>query len=304
MNTVWKIVLAFASAGLTVLALEALLRFVEGRPLRTVDGVVLWSTRSPRADRSDIERAAHDRTAFTIIGLGDSIMYGVSEPKDKTYLEHARRVLAQHSNHRVEIINLAVPGFNTVQENAVYKEIEDQLTPSLVLVHFTPNDTQQSVSDGAYVYDTRALPDDSPLTAFPFAARLSNFLLSRSRLYDQLYALALRNRIDWSSLKDPPGGAARMCSALTEIQERARQAGARLLVLSSAELKRPLSNELPEALRQCASPRGIEVINLTEWLGGAEADGIALDSVHFNEEGHRRIGEALAAYLLAHDLRE
>ncbi len=302
---VTKIFLALISTSLTLLALEALLRFAEGRPLRSVDGVVLWSTRSPRAEPADIQRAAADPRAFKILGLGDSVMYGVSEPKEQTYLEYARRVLAQRAQRPVEIINLAVPGFNTVQEDAVYKEIEGQLTPNLVVVHALPNDTAQYVSDGAYVYDTRALPENSDARVrFPFAARVNDALLAHSRVYDRLYALVLRRRVDWSNLQDPPGGEARMCAALVQIHERAQRAGARLLVLSSADLRRPLSNQLPAALRQCASRQGIEVIDLTEWLGGVDADGIALDDYHFNEEGHRRVGEALATYLLAHDLRE
>ena len=55
--------------------------------LRTVDGVGLWDIQSSRTNADDIRRAADNPTVFTIVGLGDSIMYGVHQPKEKTYLE-------------------------------------------------------------------------------------------------------------------------------------------------------------------------------------------------------------------------
>lgn len=299
-----KIVLSLASTALTILALEAFLRFVEGAPLRNVDGIVLWSTRSPRSDRADIERAAHEPDAFTIVGLGDSIMYGVSVPKQATYLEHARRILAERSKRHVEMINLAVPGYNTVQEDAVHKEVAAQLDANLVLVHFWSDDAHQYVSDGDSVYDTGlTLNNERQLGAASFAVRLNDFLLAHFRLYDHIDAGLLRIQTHPRSVRDEPADLARMCRALTAIRDRA---GGRLLVLSSPPLDGPLpaGDNVPVSLRECASPRGIEVVDVTEWLGGAGAQGVGLDSCHFNEAGHRRVGEGLAGYVLAHYLRE
>jgi lysophospholipase L1-like esterase len=57
-------------------------------------------------------------------------------------------------------------------------------------------------------------------------------------------------------------------------------------------------------LREFAAPRGIEVIDLSEWVRGVPAKQIAIDTCHFNAEGHRLVGEHLADYLLQHDLRD
>ncbi len=272
-----KVVLALASTALTILAVEFVLRFAEGGPLRIVDGMVLWSVRSPRSDRADIERAAHDRDAFTIVGLGDSIMYGVSVPKEATYLEHARRILAQRSKRRIEILNLAVPGYNTVQENAVHEELASQLQADLVLVHFWTDDAQQYVSDGDYVYDTGLSSDDEQRPAAgSFAARLRDFLLTHSRLYDHVDAQVLRIQTHPRSSSAESADVARMCRALTAIDQRA---GRRLLVLSSPQVDRPLpaGDNVPEPLRQCASPRGIEIVDVTAWLGGVGAEVLGRD---------------------------
>src|SRR3989442_12735069 len=53
-------------------------------PTRTVDGVVLWQDDDPRSGPEDIARAAADHDAFTVLGLGDSIMYGVGQTKEHT----------------------------------------------------------------------------------------------------------------------------------------------------------------------------------------------------------------------------
>ena len=175
---------------------------------------------------------------------------------------------------------------------------------NLVLVHFFADDEHRYVSDGAYVYDTGLTLDDKhQLGADSFTARLNGFFLAHSRLYDDIDVQLLRIQTHPRSLSDDPADLARMCSALAAIDERA---GGRLLVLSSPSLDRPIpaADNVPASLRECASPRGIEVIDLTEWLGGAGAEGIGLDNCHFNEDGHRRVGEGLAGYLLAHDLHE
>jgi lysophospholipase L1-like esterase len=276
--------------------------FVREVPTRIVDGIALWDDRQPRYDRDDLPRVSAHRDAFTIVGLGDSIMYGVSLPQEQTYLEQTRRVLATRSTRPVEILNLAVPGYNTLQEDAVYKEIDGRIRPNLVLVHYWVDDANQYRVVGGHVVDFGNLSEDGRLMihALPVPPRLGDFLLVHSRLYDLLsQAVVARARrtapaSDWTRVSAP----------LADIQERAQRSGARLLVLASPELDGTAKStaDLP-LLQQFARERGIEVVDLSEWLGGVPAERIALDRCHFNAEGHRLIGEHLAAYLLQHDLQ-
>jgi lysophospholipase L1-like esterase len=278
--------------------------YVRGVPTRTVDGVPLWDDADPRCDEADVERAARDRSAFTILGLGDSIMFGVSQTKDATYLEQARREIAQRSKRRVEILNLAVPGFNTMQENAVYREIEPRFTPKLVLVHYWTDDVHQYRVVGGYVVDLGNVSEEDGrlvVRAIPLPPRLGDFLLVHSRLYDLLtqVVIALRREDiadDWS----------RVAAPLKEIQERAQRSGARLVVLASPLLDGPLPrpNSDLERLREFGAANGIEVVDLSTWLDGHRSEDVALDMCHFNAVGHRLIGERLAEYLLAHDLKQ
>src|SRR5262249_25972340 len=103
--------------------------------MRTVDGIALCEDHDPRARPEDIARAAADHDAFTVLGLGDSIMYGVGLTKEQTYLEQMRRALAGRAARPVEVVNLAVQGYDTLQEDAVHRELGDRLAPNLVLLH-------------------------------------------------------------------------------------------------------------------------------------------------------------------------
>jgi lysophospholipase L1-like esterase len=311
-----KLVIAALSTVLALLIAEALARigaagprfgqliFVRGVPSRTVDGVPLWDDEHPRSDAEDIRRAADDRNAFTILGLGDSIMYGVWQSKEDTYLEHTRRVLAPRTHRAVEILNLAVPGYNTRQEAAVYKELDDRITPDLVIVHHWVDDVHQYRVVGGYVVDVGDVSEDGSrlvVRALPVPPRLSDFLLVHSRLYDLLTQAVVAFRretepTDWTRVSDP----------LADIHDRIRRANGKLLVLASPDFSGPAPKPDGDLgrLQEFAANRGIDVIDLAEWLRGASSKEVALDSCHFNAEGHRRIGKHLAEYLLQHQLTE
>jgi len=79
--------------------------------------------------------------AFCIIGLGDSVMFGWGVNDDETYLSHiARQLNPGPSSQPVKVINMCVPGYNTVMEVETLKQKGLQHHPKLVLIHFVEND--------------------------------------------------------------------------------------------------------------------------------------------------------------------
>lgn len=308
--------LAVVSAVLALLAAEMAARIlrprsafnrlmaIPGEQTTTVDGVELWRERVPRYTSDDLRRAAADASAFRILGLGDSIMYGVGQEKEQTYLEQARRSLALRSHRTIETINLAVPGYNTLQEDAAYKEIAAQIQPDLVVVHYWADDIHRYRFVGGYVVNAGDISEDGYLVlrALPLPARLSDFLLLNSRLYEMLMQVAVvhgrDDRVpDWWSLVAKP---------LAAIQQRVQDGGGRLLVLASVSFEDGMTqpNGDLRQLREFGEQHRVEVIDLSEWLAGVDATRIAMDGCHFNAEGHRILGERFADYLLAHDLKE
>jgi lysophospholipase L1-like esterase len=308
-----RIALALAATGLALLAAEGLARlagvgprfgqliFVRGVPTRTVDGVPLWSDLHPRADGEDVRRAAADAGAFTIVGLGDSIMYGVGQTREETYLEQTRRALAGRTERHVEILNLAVPGYNTMQENAVFKEIDGQLKPDLVIVHYWVDDAHQYTVIAGHVVDFGNVSDDGRAVGhtLPLPPLLSDFLLVHSRLYDLLTQAAVAYR-----RTDQPDDWSRVSAPLADIQTRAGPG--HLLVLASPDLSgaqpQP-NNDLPR-LRELGAARGFDVVDVSSWLPGVTSQQVGQDACHFNAEGHRLVGERLADFLLEHQLQK
>jgi lysophospholipase L1-like esterase len=278
------------------------LRHFDGTPIRTVDGVALWSDANPRAGSGDIARAAATPGAFIVLGLGDSIMYGVRLPKQETYLEAARTILATRTQRAVEVVNLAVPGYNTLQEDAVYRELGDRLVPNVVLLHYWTDDARMYRAIGGYVVDFGDLSADGRLVAraLPIAPAINDMLLLNSSLYQLLTQAVLaydRRAVgaNWSRVTKP----------LAAINARVRQSGGRMVVLASPNLEGETvrSNGQLTSLREFGAKVGYEVVDLASWLDGAPAADIRFDGCHFNAEGHRRVGAHLAEYFLANDLR-
>src|SRR5262245_37547165 len=201
--------------------------------MRTVDGIALWEDHDPRARPEDIARAAADHDAFTVLGLGDSIMYGVGLTKEQTYLEQMRRALAGRAARPVEVVNLAVQGYDTLQEDAVHRELGDRLAPNLVLLHYWSDDARLYRAVGGYVIDVGDMSPDGHLVvrALPIPPAINDLLLVHSRLYQLLTqaVLAYDRRVttnDWSRVAQP----------LVALNERVRRAGGRLVVLASPDL--------------------------------------------------------------------
>jgi lysophospholipase L1-like esterase len=74
-----------------------------------------------------------------IVGLGDSIMFGWGVNQEETYtnlLEHDLGTPVR----AVEVLNLAVPGFNTMQEAALLEGKGLAFSPDVVLVNYCLND--------------------------------------------------------------------------------------------------------------------------------------------------------------------
>ncbi|MCK4911197.1 MAG: SGNH/GDSL hydrolase family protein [Thermodesulfovibrionales bacterium] len=76
-----------------------------------------------------------------VVGIGDSFMFGQSASQDSLYLS----VLEYELNNRypelkVDVINMAVPGYNTAMEVETLKEKGLRFRPDIVMLGFVEND--------------------------------------------------------------------------------------------------------------------------------------------------------------------
>jgi lysophospholipase L1-like esterase len=78
---------------------------------------------------------------FRIVGLGDSLMFGWGVSHEETFLALLEKQLnAGSSEQRFEVWNLAVPGYNSVQEVETFAAKADAIEPDLVIVNWVGND--------------------------------------------------------------------------------------------------------------------------------------------------------------------
>jgi lysophospholipase L1-like esterase len=102
------------------------------------------SLRTNRAGlREDREYAAEKPTGvFRIVGIGDSNMFGWGLDQGRSYLDLLENRLAATRPHEqsYEVINCAVPGYNTTMEVATLRYKCLRYDPDLVVMHFVGND--------------------------------------------------------------------------------------------------------------------------------------------------------------------
>ena len=73
---------------------------------------------------------------FRILVLGDSFMEANSVKLDDTFHRHVEKLARATGNNNVEVINMGVAGYGTLQEYLVFREIGHLYNPDLVLVGF------------------------------------------------------------------------------------------------------------------------------------------------------------------------
>jgi lysophospholipase L1-like esterase len=102
-----------------------------GAPLRTnADGF-----RGPAVPPS------RTRPAVRVVGLGDSVMFGWGVSEEETYLARlASRLGTASPGVPWEVVNTAVPGYNTVMEVETLEVKGLRFDPDLVILNFVGND--------------------------------------------------------------------------------------------------------------------------------------------------------------------
>lgn len=136
----------------------------EGRAFKTDLKVNSLGFRSPEPSQADDVRR--------IVVLGDSITFGSELPADTTFPDLLRRSLGQR-DHRFDVQNLSLSGYDTLQELAVLKRHGLQLGPELVIVGFCLNDAGVVSANLEYLERMRGYSEQPWLQA----SRLAQLIL-------------------------------------------------------------------------------------------------------------------------------
>ena len=105
-----------------------------GTLVRTDSQGIRVGARSPRT-------SAPGGRPGVIVGIGDSSMFGWGVRQRDTYLHRLETLLNRSSfDRRFEVRNLAVPGYNSEQELAVFRKKALAMNPEALLLHYDHND--------------------------------------------------------------------------------------------------------------------------------------------------------------------
>ena len=76
-----------------------------------------------------------------VLGLGDSFMFGWGVNDNQCYLAHLNAWLWENDSHTGwRVLNMAVPGYNTVMQVELLKAKGLSYNPRLVIIHYVTND--------------------------------------------------------------------------------------------------------------------------------------------------------------------
>ena len=216
--------------------------------------------------------ATKPSNGLRIVGVGDSVMFGWGVTEDETYLRRLETSLkAEMGRDRIEVLNLAVPGYNTAQEAVVFREKALPLSPDLLLVGYVLNDAEPVL----FRDETWEHP-----------------LVATSRLL-QLARDVLRERFP-----RPHTGRDAMATALRDIGRVARDRSVRAFFFIYPNSVR---GEDPEVPRRLAEQSGFAYVDLHAAFAayyrkkGRTFRDVSLSrtDAHPNAEGHRLMAEAL-----------
>ena len=95
--------------------------------------------------------------ARRVVGVGDSTLFGWNVPEADGCLRQLELLLNARRSAAVEVVNLAVPGYNSRQELEVLTQRALRFGPDLVVLGYDHNDPQPLVGHGQ---TATLLPDD------------------------------------------------------------------------------------------------------------------------------------------------
>ena len=302
-----EILLLVASVIVFLLVGEAAARLLGAdRPRPTGYAPVNTNRRAMRPQNSrgyrDLERTlAKPPGTRRVLSLGDSFAWGASVEFEDDYPQRLERALSRRRRESWQVVNLALPGMNTVDEDAQLRTEGFAYQPDVVLLGFVLNDSEDETAAEA-----RRAADWAEAKAPPRG------LLDRSALFTliktRLWATA-ENRRRISGYKsmyaaDAPGWIAAR-AALKRMGALSREHGVPFVVAIFPLFGNPLDERYPFAeihakVAQAAADAGAKVVDLLPAYRGLRWDVLVVDGVddeHPNEIAHR-----IAAGVILHGL--
>ena len=228
-----------------------------------------------------------------LLSLGDSFAWGAGIEFDDTYGQRLERQLPRRRHEAWEVVQLALPGMNTVDEASQLYEEGLAYGPDLVVVGYVLNDSEDS--EAAEARRAREWAEEKREKRKPhFLDHSALFKLVGSRLF-----ATVENRRRTSGYRsmyrsDAPGWVAGQ-KALKLMGSLCTQKGIPFVVVIFPLFANPMGADYPFAeihatVAQAASAAGAKVVDLRPAYAGLRWDLLVVDGAadeHPNEIAHR-----------------
>jgi len=257
--------------------------------------------KNPRGYR-DLDRTlAKPPGMRRVVSLGDSFAWGASVEFEDAYPQRLERGLRRRRREPWQVVNLALPGMNTVDEAAQLETEGMAYGPDLVLLGYVLNDSEDATAAEARRAVEWAEPKEMP-----------RGVLDRSALFrvisTRLWATAEnRRRVrGYRSMyaEDAPGWIAAR-AALRRMGGLCREKGVPFMVAIFPLFGNPLDDRYPFAeihakVGQAAGEAGAKVVDLLPAYRGLRGELLVVDGV--NDEHPNEIAHRIAANVILHAL--
>jgi hypothetical protein len=291
-----EILLVLCSVGFSLLLAEGAVRLLGASPPATGYAPVDTKRRAMRPRNAhgyrDLDRTVPRPPGVRrVVSLGDSFAWGASVEFDDAYPQRLERGLNRRRRERWEVVNLALPGMNTVDQAAQLEQEGMAYEPDVVVLGFVLNDSE----DAAAAEARRAADwEERPGRVQGALDRSALFRMVRTRLW-----ATAENRRRISGYKsmyveDAPGWVAAR-KALTGMGALCRARGVPFVVAIFPLFGNPLDGRYPfpqihETVAEAAAAAGAKVVDLLPAYRGLRWELLVVDGVddeHPNEIAHR-----------------
>jgi len=245
----------------------------------------------------DVEHERQKRPdAHRLVALGDSFAWGAGVEFDDAWPRRLQRGLTAHRREEWEVVSLALPGMNTVEQAELLRTDGLAWDPDVVVLGYCLNDSEdEDAAEVRRARDWAELPEERK-------ARREPSLLDRSALYETV-ATRVRATIEnrrrvanyLSQYEDDYPGWVASEKALADMASAARARGAPFVVVIFPLFGNPLDDSYPfttvhEKVARAARDAGAQVVDLLAVYRGLRWDVLVVDGArdeHPNEIAHR-----------------
>jgi hypothetical protein len=231
-----------------------------------------------------------------IVALGDSFAWGAGVEFEDAYPQRLERMLRRRRHERWEVVSLARPGMNTVEESAQLSDEGFAYDPELVLLGYCLNDSEdESAAELRRARDWEELREERQARHLPSLferSALWRFVSGRLRATSETQRRIANYRAQY---RDDYSGWIAGRRALEDMGRRCRERHVPFVVVVFPLFGNPLDGGYPfaevhTAVDRAAAAAGARVVDLLPAYRGLRWELLVVDGVndeHPNEIAHR-----------------